>query len=191
MEVDMAGDKRLDYDNNSIRLSMVICKIRTYFDILSEVGKNHMNMYAQNAFWPLISNALHDSIVIESFKLIDKSNKNNHSMFSLMDCVKEVSSDNVHEIESHQKTLNNLINHKDFRLQEHRHTQTAHLGTSSETLSRFADFYHINALLQVSEGFIKSYNKWIKGNENVRGFDSVFAGGHQNVLDYISKVIDL
>ncbi len=179
----------LDYNDSSRHLALIISKVRTYYDIMNEIAENLNTKNFDNSFWDLVFNALYDLVVIESHKIID-GNKSSVSIFYLMEMAGTISPQNKKEIEGDFEDLKKLINEPNFLLKRHRSTQKAHLAKKRDSqLPRFADLSDVLKLLSISESLIKKYNKWIKGDTYIINFNSMYAGGHKGILDYISRLI--
>lgn len=174
---------QININESPIVLARTIGKIHTYIDIISAIAKKQN----QNSFWNLVGNSLYDLTVIESFKLIDKKNL---SVFSLIKQVKGAHPDKTNELDKDYEVLDALIKAPDFHLERHRHTQKAHIPQKiNAPLPRYADLSKIKELLDSCETLIKKYYKWIKGPIQSIPFRSSFAGGHEEILDYVSKTI--
>ncbi len=176
--------KNKDYDTTSIVLARTIGKIRTNIDVMNTIAKYQKT---DNDFWDLVFNSLYDLIVIDSFKLVDKKNL---SVFSLINEAKGKSPTNVDELDKDYSELQKWINREEFKLIEHRHTQQAHHSRkTNSSLPRRVDFNDIMSLLAKCESLIKKYNKWIKGPKYSTNFNSIYAPGHEDLLQYVSKII--
>ena len=173
-----------DYDTSSVILARTIASIRTYFDLIDSIVKNQK---VHNDFWDLIFENLYNSIILESFKLIDKKNL---SLFSLIKEVKGTKTDKIEELDNDFKELSDFINDKDFKIIQHRHTQVAHHSRKSDySLARFAELNQVLNLLTKCEELITKYNSWIKGDSYRIDFNSKYAGGHSHLLKYVSTII--
>jgi len=177
----------LQYDTSMVHLTRIIGKIRTYIDIIEKAAEELSKKNIENSFWNIVISSFYDLIIIESYKLIDKKNC---SIFSLINSVKNIEPQSINETEEDKTHLNTYIKNKNFLLKKHRHTQKAHLSIESNpNLPQFADLIEINKLLTISEDIIKKYNKLIKGDKYNIDFNSIYAGGHKNILNYISQLI--
>ena len=172
-------------DTTSVELARTIGTINTYIDVMDTITQYHKS---PNNFWNLIFTALYDLIVIESFKLIDEKNL---SIFSLIAQIKHLHPEHKVELNEDYKNLKKIINADDFKLIQHRHTQKAHTSKrTNPSLPRFADLPKIIGLLQHCENLLKKYNLWIKGPKYSINFNSIYAGGHTEILNYLAKTLN-
>jgi len=173
-----------DYDTTSVILARTIGSVRTNIDLLNTIAKNQK---ADNDFWDLVFNSFYDLIIIDSFKLIDKKNL---SLFSLIKEAKGITPEKFEELTNDYKELQNYINEPEFNIIQHRHSQKAHHSRKvNNSLPRYADLNQIIDLLKKCESLIKKYNEWIKGEKYSINFNSNYAGGHKQLLEYVSKII--
>ena len=173
-----------DIDSSSVVLARIIGTVHTYIDLMSTIAKYQNN---QNSFWDLVFNSLYDLVVIESYKLIDAKNL---SVFSLIKQIKGVRPNDIVELDKDHGELKKLVDETDFRLIEHRHSQKAHTAKAiNATLPRFADLSKIEELLNLCESLLRKYNGWIKGPKYSIDFSSIYAGGHKEMLDYVTRII--
>lgn len=177
--------KPKDINTISVELARIIGKTRTYIDIIGTIASFHKT---QNSFWDLIIDALYDLVVIDSFKLIDGKNL---SIYLLIELIKGIRQSDVDELDSDKAELISLTNANDFLLIRHRNNQKAHIPkTTSANLPRHADLSKIIELLDLCETKLKKYNRWIEGEYYSIDFNSIYAGGHQEILDYITKIVN-
>lgn len=174
-----------DYDTTSVILARTIGAIRTNVDLMEAIAKYQK---IENSFWDLIFNSLFDLVVIDSYKLIDK---NNLSVFSLIKEAKGLVPSHVEELDNDYRELKKWINRPEFELIQHRHTRKAHHSKSNNSLlPMFADINEILEVLRKCELLIRKYNDWIKGSTYSIDFNSIYAEGHKNILDYVSRIVN-
>lgn len=175
-----------NYDTTSVILARTIGAIRTNIDLMETIAKYQRS---DNSFWDLVFNSLFDLIVIDSFKLIDKKNL---SIFSLINEAKGLSPNNMQEeLDKDYSELNKWINKSDFYLIRHRHTRKAHHSKKTESsLPIFADINEILEVTRKCELLIRKYNSRIKDSKYSVDFNSIYAGGHANILEYVSRIIN-
>ncbi len=175
-----------DYDTTSVILARTIGAIRTNIDLMEAIAKYQK---VENSFWDLIFNSLFDLVVIDSFKLIDRKNL---SVFSLIKEAKGLAPNHIEELDNDYNELKEWINRPEFELIQHRHTRKAHHSKSNNSLlPRFANINEILEVLRRCELLIRKYNGWIKGSTNSIDFNSIYAGGHYSILEYVSRIVNL
>lgn len=168
------------FDSMNIHLSRTISITNTYIDVMVSISKKY------NDFWDLIFNALYDLIIIESYKLTD-TQSSGMSIQDLLKTTKTLLPQELKEIDRDIKSFNKFC--KKLELTKHRHQLKAHIAKKgSNNLNKENVVYEISELLKTSQKLLEKYSYKITGRKQSVKFDSIYAGGHSEILNYIKQL---